>query len=114
VARQVRQGGVRLGLVWHGKARQVRHSMAGWGKVGNILICEACYKWIPDHEVGGKSVRIRPHEIKSRGAGGKCVVDNQLQLCVDCHRLYHQKGFRHFVRVYPHLKERVEKALGRD
>jgi len=88
--------------------------MAGWGKAGNILICEACYKWIPDHEVGGKSVRTRPHEIKSRGAGGKCVIDNQLQLCVDCHRLYHQKGFRHFVRVYPHLKERVEKALRRD
>jgi hypothetical protein len=77
------------------------------------MICEACYRWIPEHEVGGKMLKTRPHEIRSRGAGGEELPANQLQLCLDCHRIYHQRGPVSFTRRFPHLKKRIESALER-
>lgn len=75
------------------------------------MICEACYRWIPEHEVAGKMVRTRPHEIRSRGAGGEEIPENQLRLCVDCHRFFHQVGPVTFIERYPHLKKKIEQAL---
>jgi hypothetical protein len=77
------------------------------------VICDACYGWIPEHEVGGKMVRTRPHEIRSRGAGGEEIPENQLRLCQTCHMLYHTKGRETFIRMFPHLEGKIERALTR-
>jgi hypothetical protein len=75
------------------------------------MICEACHLWIPEHEVGGRMVRTRPHEIRTRGAGGKCTEENQLVLCLRCHQLIHSIGPIEFQKKHPFLAKKIEKAL---
>lgn len=75
-------------------------------------ICEACWRPIPEYELAKGVVTTRPHEIKSRGAGGKCIEENQFQFCVDCHRLWHDIGWIPFIEIYDHLEEKATKVLG--
>jgi len=77
------------------------------------VLCEACWRKIEEHELATKVCITRPHEIKSRGAGGKCIPENQFSLCKKCHDLWHQKGGRLFVEDHDHLKRKAEKILGK-
>jgi hypothetical protein len=71
------------------------------------MICEACGGPIPEHEVGGKMVITRPHEIRSRGAGGKCEPRNQLRLCFGCHVYWDTAGPVKFICRFPHTRDQV-------
>ena len=66
--------------------------------------CEACGQ--PAREL---------HHIRSRGAGGPDLASNYLHLCVADHRRWTAPGggVRDFVLRYPHLRRKVEGALGR-
>ena len=76
-----------------------------------MIFCDACNNEIKEHEVGGKMVTTRPHEIRTRGAGGKCVKENQLRLCKQCHDLFHEKGWRFFIYVFPDLAYKIYQAF---
>jgi hypothetical protein len=60
--------------------------------------CEACGAFLVDYT---------PHHIKSRGAGGKDNHGNLLALCIQDHRLIHDKGDREFTKIYPHLLRKI-------
>lgn len=49
---------------------------------GNI--CERCGKW----------TTIEPHHIFTRGAGGRDIRINLVQLCTDCHIAAHDGGIQ--------------------
>ena len=66
--------------------------------------CNACGKYIQEDDRG---YRTRPHEIVTRGAGGKVEEENQLVLCVDCHRFFHNAGWKTFIQKFSHLREKV-------
>lgn len=58
--------------------------------------------------------------IQARGMGGDIIGDkdyssNWLHLCQEAHiQTQHQKGWIHFLKLYPHLKYKVETALRRE
>lgn len=73
-------------------------------------ICEATNKYIGD--VGEVA------HIKARGMGGNSGTDketsaNWLHLCREAHQYQHQHGWDEFIEEYPHLRDKVEKALKR-
>ena len=78
------------------------------------MICEACGDVIQEYYNNKITKKTAPHEIKSRGAGGKCIESNQLNLCVNCHRFYHQAGYKMFIFIFPELEDKVRKALGKE
>lgn len=51
-----------------------------------------------------------PHEIVSRGAGGKREPWNTIYLCRPCHRYYDDAGWVRFVAAYPALRAKVQEA----
>jgi hypothetical protein len=59
--------------------------------------CEAC-----GNQCGGD-----PHHLKTRGAGGTDDHSNLLRLCGYCHRLWDDVGPVCFMRLFPHLQEKV-------
>jgi hypothetical protein len=70
-------------------------------------ICEACGKYI------GESGHLA--HIKSRGSGGKDHILNYLYLCRKCHiETQHEKGWQYFLKIYTHLKYKVEMALKKE
>jgi hypothetical protein len=76
--------------------------------------CEACHHVIEEYELpGGRVITTRPHEIRSRGTGGKCVPENQFQLCKTCHTKWHNIGWYQFIRQYDHLKKKAWAIHGR-
>lgn len=79
-----------------------------------MKICEACGKGIEEHSFTRKVLITRPHEIVSRGAGGKCIEDNQLILCKPCHEFWHIKGWDAFLTENWHLEEKVLAAMNRE
>jgi hypothetical protein len=56
-----------------------------------------------------------PHHIKSRGAGGTDEPENLIALCSDHHTFggdaVHRVGWKTFVKKYPEVKEKFEKAM---
>jgi hypothetical protein len=71
-------------------------------------ICEACGKFIGD---GSGQLA----HIQSKGSGGPDYTSNYLHLCNECHiETQHKKGYNHFLKLYPHLKFKVEVALRRE
>lgn len=54
-----------------------------------------------------------PHHIRTRGAGGDDAPENLLALCTSCHRKVDDLGRTLFCRLYPHLKKKVDAAMGR-
>ena len=61
--------------------------------------CEACGAWVSDG--------VKPHHIKTRGAGGRDVHENLIRLCPVCHIHIHAKGDRWFVEMFPHCYEKI-------
>ena len=69
-------------------------------------ICEATGVYLGD--TGGHLAHIR-----SEGAGGADVSENWLHLSLHAHLvIQHQQGWEHFKKLFPHLKDKIEKALG--
>ena len=78
-----------------------------------MQFCEACNGPILEHELpGGKVVTTRPHEILSRGTGGKCIPENQFKLCKSCHTTWHNIGWYSFILDHPHLADKARSILG--
>lgn len=77
------------------------------------MTCEACWQWIPEYELTKKVVRTRPHEIRSRGAGGKEIQSNQFILCQSCHVVWHQIGWIEFIKMFDHLELKTRSILGK-
>jgi hypothetical protein len=63
-------------------------------------------------EASGRGGDIERAHIVSRGADGADIemAWNWLALTGEEHRLQHQRGWDYFLRVYPHLRGRVERA----
>ncbi len=77
-------------------------------------VCEACGKSIL---TGGEL-----HHIKPFGMGGnrdeepkKNYSDNWLHLCHKCHiEIFHGRGVAEFIKLYGHLKNKIESSLSRE
>lgn len=58
--------------------------------------------------------RADPHEIVTRGSGGKREPDNVIYLCPDHHTMgpdaFHRIGRESFMERFPQFRERIEKA----
>ncbi len=70
-------------------------------------VCEFTFT----HE--GDSVHLEQMHIISRGAD-KSIIDepwNWIRGRSDIHRLQHQHGWPYIINLYPHIKEKIEKAV---
>jgi len=64
-------------------------------------VCEAC-RQEPSTEAA---------HIVSKGSGGPAEDWNLLALCYGCHEgTYHQKGWKSFCDIYPHLAGKIVSA----
>jgi hypothetical protein len=66
----------------------------------------------PYSEASAKNGPIVRAHIVSRGADGRDIEAswNWLALTREEHQLQHDKGWDYFLRVYPHLKGRIDRA----
>ena len=61
--------------------------------------CEAC----------GAVEGLDVHHVKSRGAGGKDLTHNCINLCRGHHMLWHSLGWKRFLEKHPRVKWHLEK-----
>jgi len=54
-----------------------------------------------------------PHEIISRGSGGKREAWNVIYLCFKHHREYHDKGRTTWIAMYPEFEDKIVAACSR-
>jgi hypothetical protein len=70
-----------------------------------VIMCEACGKYL-------QTTEGEVHHIRTVGSGGIDIGWNYLRLCSEDHiKVMHQKGWNEFISLYPHTKNKINKAL---